>query len=82
MTVPETSIDLNDGLIARKHKVGLAGKILNMQSIAEPSSMQAPADQKLRFCILAPDSRHHLASFFRANSVSQRKRPIANLTSQ
>ena len=74
MTMPETSINLNDGLIARKYKVGLARKIFDVQAVAEAERVQVLSNQELWLGIPAPDPRHNVASFFRAKAISQLSR--------
>ena len=78
MTVPKASIDLDDGLIARKHEIGLARKIFDVQAVSETPRMQTLPYQELRFGVLAPNPRHHLTSFFWANGVSQAKHLCIN----
>ena len=76
MTVPKASIDLDDGLIARKHEIGLARKIFDVQAVSETPRMQTLPYQELRFGVLAPNPRHHLTSFFLLTGVSQAKAPL------
>lgn len=71
--MPETTINLNDGLMARKHHVGLAGEIFDVQTVSESSCVQRLSDQKFGLCILASHSRHHLAALFWTNAISQSK---------
>ena len=56
MTVPETTINVNDGPVARKYKIGFAREIFDVQAVAETSRMQALSYQELRFGIFTPDS--------------------------
>ena len=69
MTMPEAPVDENDGLVTRKHKIWFPRKILYMQAIAKAESVQASANQELRFGVLTPYFRHYLAPFFRRHRV-------------
>lgn len=71
MTVPKAPVNLNHCFVARKHKIGSARKICDMQAVSEAKSVQAAANQELRFGVLAPYLSHYLAPFFRRNSVRQ-----------
>lgn len=63
MAVPETSIHLNDRLVAGKYKVGLAWEIIDVEPIAKAQGMQSASYHEFGFGVFALDPRHDLAAF-------------------
>ena len=58
MAVPEAAVDEDHRMVFRQDEIRPAGKLAVVHSVAEPARMQAPADNQLRLCVLAPDGRH------------------------
>jgi hypothetical protein len=62
MLMPEAAVDKDDFAEPRKHHVGFAGQIADMQAVAETHPMHEPTNHHLRLCVLAPHSGHPFAS--------------------
>jgi hypothetical protein len=60
----------------RKHQVWPAGKIVPIQPIAQASSVQRAAHQKLGHGMLAPDARHVSTSAVGTDAVHGRRRAV------
>ena len=78
MPVPKTSIYEDNRFVAGKHHIGLTGQVLAVQAISEAFTVQSLSNQEFWPSVLAPDSRHHIAAFLRADAISQSKPPIRN----
>lgn len=60
--MPKAPVNLDDLVQAREHKIGSAGKLLDMEPVSKAHSMDKPAHGHLRRRIPAADSPHVLAS--------------------
>ena len=69
VTVPETPVDKECGPVPREHKVGAAGKLLDVKPEAKAKPVCDRADEKLRPGVLAADSAHHPAALFRTDDI-------------
>lgn len=58
--MPEATVDEYDGAPPCQHNVGMARKVLCMQSKPESLLMQKTSDSNLWLRVLATDSRHML----------------------
>lgn len=47
MTVPEATVREQDGIVARKHDVGLAGQLRRMETKAETGLVETASQDKL-----------------------------------
>ena len=63
MTVPETAVYEDDGLMSGKHDVRASGKVPVVQRKAVPHRMQQFPDLDLGLGIAAPDPGHEPAAF-------------------
>lgn len=64
MTMPETAMDEYRLQATRKNNVGLASQLPHMKSIAIAVRPQPFANKQLRFCVLASDPGHIVATRF------------------
>lgn len=62
VTVPEASMDEENGIAAGEHEVRLAWKVPVMQPKTESAPVQRGPDRQLRFGVLSLDTGHHPAS--------------------
>lgn len=69
MSVPETSMDKDHGTIAGENDIGMAWKILRMETIAQAHSVQAPPDDEFRARVLRTDRCHVPTPLFRGVNV-------------
>lgn len=58
MLMPETSLNLHDRVVLRKHDVGTAGKSVTVERVPKPLRMKIFADRHLRLCVLGGYSLH------------------------
>lgn len=61
VTMPEATMDENDCIVPREHKVWFSGKV-PMQTEAQACLMQKTANSKLWSRVLAANAGHHPAS--------------------
>lgn len=71
MAMPETAMHEDHGVPSSEDQIGAAREPPVVQPVAEAARMQALADQKLRFRVLAPDAGHHPAARFRIDDIRQ-----------
>ena len=69
VTMPEASVDENNGTISWKHKIGFAEKLPFMQPKPETASMQTGADNKLRLGVSGFYTRHHATTGFQRHYI-------------
>lgn len=62
VSVPETSVDENDGSVFWQNDIRFGGKCFVVKSVAESVDKQKFSDQKFRFGVLASDLAHVVAS--------------------
>lgn len=70
MTVPETTVCLNDGLILGQDDVGSAGQTFPVNPEPVASTMKALTQEQLQLRVFSFDAGHHPASSFSGNDVS------------
>jgi hypothetical protein len=75
VSMPEASIRLDDGTVARQHDVGSTGEFLSMKAKSETLAMKAAAEQHFQPGVLSLDAGHHPASGFLGNDVSHAPSP-------
>lgn len=63
MSMPEATVDEDDGVIFLQNKIRLAGQIFYVQAIAKAIGKQQSADGNFGLCIAAADAGHIAASF-------------------
>lgn len=59
VSVPEATMYKNAEIVAGEHDIWTTGKLLRMQSIPKPMTMQQFPDLQFGRCIAAADSCHH-----------------------
>ena len=71
--MPETAVDEQDFSAAGEHQVRLpwqtGGTVASVQPEPISGGVQKAADQKLRFCVLAPDAGHVSAALLGSEDV-------------
>lgn len=69
MTVPEATMDQDDGIEAGKDQIGLARKAFVMEPVAEPSFVEFCPQQALGQGVLAFDAGHHSGAGFGRDDI-------------
>ena len=69
MPMPEATMDEYANPQPRQHDIRFPRQILAMQPVTIAVSVQKPAHQHFRFCVLPLDARHHSGPSGRVNDV-------------
>ena len=69
MGVPETSMDENRLLAARKDEIGLAGQILSVKTVTIAEAVQQPAYRPLGTRVFASDGLHDAATLLLGTGI-------------
>ena len=69
MSMPEASVDENDGLVFFEDNVGRTGQFLYIETVSESFGEQEFAHKEFRLCILAPYALHAFAPLLGIHSV-------------
>ena len=64
MPVPEAAMHEDDGLVPRKHEIGLARKVFPVQPEAQAQGVQAAPKDHFRFCVAAANAAHIQSPLF------------------
>ncbi len=75
MSMPETSIDENDGIVLGKHNIGSPYQAYVIDTKAEPMAKQIAPYQELTLGILRSDARHDLATFGKGEAITHHEVP-------
>lgn len=73
--MPETAMNEDYGPMLGKHQVGLSRQALVVEQVAKALCVKASPDNHFGLSILAPNTRHHSASYFSRNNISHKQRP-------
>jgi len=57
--MPETPVNKQDRVVARKYEVGLSGKFAVMKAVPETARVQDLSKHHFRLRVAGPDRRHH-----------------------
>jgi hypothetical protein len=74
MSVPETTVDLDDCAPAGEDQVWLSCERTNVEPKTETLPVQAPAHYKLRLCVLAANPGHHATARGGVDNVTRQGR--------
>ena len=69
VSVPEATVDEDDGAVFAQHYVGGAGQALDIYAVAVAVGMQVVAHNQLGLGILSLDARHALVPLFFSHPV-------------
>src|SRR5690554_4163670 len=69
VAMKKTAVNVNHGMVFWKDKIRLSGKIVPVQTVAVPASVESPADQHFWLCVLAPYRLYVFSADFRAMYV-------------
>ena len=67
--MPETPMDEDRLAARRKHKIGTAGQLTDMQSITVTERVDKPPDNEFGRSILAANPRHKVTALFGSQRV-------------
>lgn len=73
MSVPETSVDKNDGFVFRQNNVRFSRQGLDVYPVPEPFAEKVFPYEKLGLGVLCPDLRHIVAAGFFGVDVGHEK---------
>lgn len=62
MLVPKAPVNEDDAFPTAERKIGLAGQVLDVESVPISELRDEPPDDEFRSCVLAPNSTHVLGA--------------------
>ena len=77
VSVPEATVDEDDGAVFAQHYVGGTGQTLYVYAKAVAPCVQIAPYQQFGFCILAAYARHTIVSLFFRHSVCHKAKMLS-----